>query len=166
MATDPSLFEPPGGDWQRLSLRYVSVKRIGSLIGNGLFFGGLAALAWFLLRETRFVYAIAAVGVAVLIWRLWRDGRWVRSWGYAQREGDLCITHGLWWKNLTIIPFGRMQMVKVNSGPIDRAFGLATVELITASPETAASIPGLPVEDAATLRDRLIELSDARGSGL
>ena len=166
MATDPSLFEPPGGVWQRLSPRYVSVKRLGNLLANTLFFGGLTVLAWFLLHKAWLAYAIASFGLAVLAWGLFRAGRWVRSWGYAQREGDLCITHGLLWKNLTIIPFGRMQMVKVNSGPIERAFGLATVELITASPETAAEIPGLPTADAALLRDQLIELSDARGSGL
>ena len=166
MSFGPGLFEPPGGEWKRLSPRYIPVKRIGSLIGNTVLFGGMAALAWALLREMWVVFAVLAAGASVLAWRLWRDGRWVRSWGYAQRDGDLCITHGLMWKNLPIIPSGRMQMVKVSSGPIERAFGLASVELITASPETAATISGLAEPDAVALRDELIELSDAEGSGL
>ena len=94
MSFGPGLFEPPGGEWKRLSPRYIPVKRIGSLIGNTVLFGGMAALAWALLREMWVVFAVLAAGASVLAWRLWRDGRWVRSWGYAQRDGDLCITHG------------------------------------------------------------------------
>ena len=40
----------------------------------------------------------------------------------------------------------RMQLVEVESGPLERAFGLATVSLKTASPETGARIPGLSPE--------------------
>jgi hypothetical protein len=43
---------------------------------------------------------------------------------------------------------------------------LATVSLKTASPETNATIPGLPPEEAARLRDRLTELGEAHASGL
>lgn len=166
MPSNSTLFEPPGGTWLRLSPNYATVIRISSAIATVLFFGIVAIAAWFFLHRGWVLGTIAALGVVWLTWRQWRAGRWVRSWGYTQRDGDLCITHGLWWKELTIIPYGRMQMVKVNSGPIDRAFGLASVELITASPSTAASIPGLPIADATILRDQLIELSDAQGSGL
>ena len=59
-----------------------------------------------------------------------------------------------------------MQLVEVESGPLERAFGIATVSLKTASVETNATIPGLPPEEAARLRDRLTELGEARASGL
>ena len=41
-----------------------------------------------------------------------------------------------------------VQLVEVESGPLERAFGLATVTLKTASPETGARIPGLSPEEA------------------
>ena len=41
-----------------------------------------------------------------------------------------------------------MQFVDVQAGPIDRAFGIASVTLHTASTETAATIPGLPADEA------------------
>lgn len=167
-ATDAAaaLFAPPAGEWRRLSPRYVTVRRIQVLIAALVVFVPLGVATWVFLREWWAVAAVVALAGAWLAWRLWRAGRWVRAWGYAERDADLCIRSGLWTRNLTIIPFGRMQMVKVQAGPLLRAFGLASVELVTASALTNATISGLPAAEAAALRDRLIELSDARDAGL
>jgi hypothetical protein len=59
-----------------------------------------------------------------------------------------------------------MQFVDVAAGPLDRHYGLATVQLHTASPATDAKIPGLYAADAARLRDRLTALGEARAAGL
>ena len=48
-----------------------------------------------------------------------------------------------------------MQFVDVSAGPLERAFGLATVQLHTAAAASDARIPGLPPAEAARLRDRL-----------
>jgi membrane protein YdbS with pleckstrin-like domain len=40
------------------------------------------------------------------------------------------------------------------------------VSLKTASPETGATIPGLPPDEATRLRDRLTTLGEAQASGL
>lgn len=164
-AVDP--FAPPTDAWQPLSPRYVPVKRLVETVGTLLVFVPLAIAAWFLLSDQRWVFwAVVAVGVCWLAWRLIRAGRWVRSWGWAIRDHDLCFRHGLWTRSLTMVPLGRLQMVKVSAGPFLRMFGLAKVELVTASPLSDAEIPGLPAAEASSLRDRLIELSDATGAGL
>jgi membrane protein YdbS with pleckstrin-like domain len=98
--------------------------------------------------------------------RLVLVGRTWRSWGYVEREDDLYITHGVLFRSLVAVPYGRMQLVEVQSGPLERAFGLATVTLKTASVETNASIPGLVPAEASRLRDRLTELGEAHASGL
>jgi len=54
----------------------------------------------------------------------------------------------------------------VNAGPLDRRFGLASVQLHTASASTDARIPGLDPEEAARLRDRLASRGEARAAGL
>jgi membrane protein YdbS with pleckstrin-like domain len=59
-----------------------------------------------------------------------------------------------------------MQFVDVSAGPIDRVFGLATVQLHTAAAATDAKIPGLATEEAQRLRDRLAALGEARAAGL
>ena len=104
---------------------------------------------------------MALAGLAWTAWRVVRAGRWARSFAFAERDQDLLISHGLWFKQLTAIPYGRMLSVNVNSGPIERAWGLASVQLVTASTDSNASIPGLTQADAAALRDRLITAGDS-----
>jgi membrane protein YdbS with pleckstrin-like domain len=160
------LFAPPAYAWQRLSPRYRSLRRLTTLLVAPILFtvpavlvGVLTGLWWI----SAILWGIAAVIVLVrlsLIERTWR------SWGYVEREDDLYITHGVLFRSLVAVPYGRMQLVEVASGPLERSFGLATVSLKTASPETNATIPGLPPEEAARLRDRLTELGEAHASGL
>ncbi|WP_040162211.1 PH domain-containing protein [Nigerium massiliense] len=164
--SDVDLFTPPGGTWHRLSPKYATVCRIGATIGCLAVFVPVAVAGWLIWRQWWIPATVATVGAAWWAWRFVRAGKWVASWGYAQRDADLCVRRGLWSKELLVVPFGRMQMVKVNSGPLLRAFGLARVQLVTASATTDAVIPGVPRDEAAELRDRLIELSDAKGAGV
>ena len=151
----------PAAHWQRLPDRYVTVRRLGALVYN-LVATIIAVLAIGFFVDWLWAGGLAAVGLGWTAWRVVRAGRWVRSFGYAERAEDLLITHGLWNKRLTAIPYGRMLSVNVESGPIERAWGLARVELVTASVQSAGHIPGLPQADAALLRDRLITTGEAQ----
>ena len=59
-----------------------------------------------------------------------------------------------------------MQAVEVTAGPLERAFNLATVRLVTASAQSDARIPGLDPQAAAELRDRLTERGETQAAGL
>jgi uncharacterized protein len=102
--------------------------------------------------------------IVVIAWMVLR-GRY-RSWGYLERAGDLVVRHGLLFRQLTVVPYGRMQFIDVSAGPIDRLFGLATVQLHTAAAASDARIPGLEQEEADRLRDRLASLGEAQATGL
>jgi hypothetical protein len=93
-------------------------------------------------------------------------GRRYRSWGYAEREDDLLVRRGVMFARLSVVPYGRMQFIDVTAGPLERAFGLATVRLHTAAASTDARIPGLEREEAARLRDSLAELGESQAAGL
>ncbi|OIJ65847.1 PH domain-containing protein [Streptomyces mangrovisoli] len=93
-------------------------------------------------------------------------GRNWRSWRYAERADDLLLSRGVLWRQETVVPYGRMQLVEVTSGPVERYFGLARVQLHTAAAATDAAIPGLDPAEAERLRDRLTELGEARSAGL
>ena len=59
-----------------------------------------------------------------------------------------------------------MQFVDVTAGPLERALGLATVQLHTAAATSDARVPGLPPEEASRLRDRLAALGEDASEGL
>lgn len=163
-------FAPPSEAWRRASPKLTTVKRISSSIWSFIVFVPAALILWFVVPPEEPVRwagpAWLALGVAWWVWRWFRAKRLVASYGWARRDKDLCIVGGLWFRNLEVVPFGRMQVVKVSSGPLLRAYGLANVELVTAAAATNGIIPGLPADEAKALRDLIIELSDAEGSGL
>ncbi|MBZ6111829.1 PH domain-containing protein [Streptomyces olivaceus] len=110
--------------------------------------------------------ALALPPLALLVWGWVMLERNWRSWRYAERADDLLISRGVLWREETVVPYGRMQLVEVTSGPVERHFGLASVQLHTAAAATDATIPGLDPAEAERLRDRLTELGEARSAGL
>lgn len=104
--------------------------------------------------------------LALAVWGWFALGRNWRSWRYAERADDLLISRGVLWRELTVVPYGRMQLVEVTSGPLERKYGLARLQLHTAAAATDATIPGLVPPEAERLRDRLTELGEARSAGL
>jgi len=64
------------------------------------------------------------------------------------------------------VPYGRMQLVDINRGPLARALGLSELRFVTAAAASNVVIPGLANEDAENLRDRLVELAESRRAGL
>ncbi len=130
--------------------------------------------AWFVVAVVvaalwlpRWAVALVVIGLgAVIAYRYRRVARLVRAWGYAEGPAELSIRGGLLFRTVTVVPYGRMQVVEVGSGPIERHFGLATVRLVTASAETDATIPGLDTADADALRDRITALGEHQAAGL
>ena len=109
---------------------------------------------------------VGAIAVVIFIWLWWLIGRRVRSFGYAERGDDLLVTSGILFRRLVIVPYGRMQLVDVQAGPIDRWLGVTTVQLHTAAATTDASIPGLVPDVAVELRVRLARRGEERSTGL
>lgn len=160
------LFAPPAGEWQRVSPRLSTVRRILILVPiAGLAIAAIAVIA-LTLGWGWLVVLVGALALAFASWGWIWAGRNQASWGYAENDDDLLVTSGVMFKRLVAVPYGRMQFVDVNAGPVHRAFGIATVSLHTAATETAADIPGLPAEEATRLRNRLTELGEAHGAGL
>lgn len=159
------LFVPPGEEWQPVSRKLISVRYIVLATTLAVATPIVAVGLWLLIGAWGVVIAGALALIAVA-WGLWLIPRIWKAWGYAERQEDLLVTHGVMFRTLTVVPYGRMQYVDVNSGPLDRKFGLATVQLHTASPATNAKIPGLLADEAARLRDRLSALGEAKAAGL
>ncbi len=109
--------------------------------------------------------AAAALVGAVVGW-FFVVPRVVSAWRYAEREQDLLVSRGRLVRRLTVIPYGRMQVIEVSANPVSARLGIATVTLVTASASTDARIPGVPVDVAQELRDRLAAKGEALTAGL
>jgi len=157
-------FDPPDVQWWSPSPRLAAARRV-TVCGPLVLLAVLAAVLATVL-ETGCLWAVAGVLAAGAVWAWWLIGRQVRSWGYAEREDDLLVRHGVMWRVVVVVPYGRMQFVDVYAGVVDRMFGLAKVQLHTASARSDASIPGLGPQEAARLRDRLASRGEARLAGL
>jgi membrane protein YdbS with pleckstrin-like domain len=150
--------------WQPVSPKLITVELIARITFALVLLAGLG-VGWWLTSY----WALPAGMVAVVVYASWRaviTVRAVRAWGYAERDQDLLVRHGLLVRRLSIVPYARMQFVDVTAGPLERAFGLATVQLHTAAAATDARVPGLPPAEAARLRDRLTALGEDRAEGL
>ncbi|HXA29910.1 MAG TPA: PH domain-containing protein [Candidatus Angelobacter sp.] len=126
--------------------------------------GGGAALAANGQAAAAAIVVVAGVAAVAAVWTIER-GRY-RTWGYAERDDDLVVSRGLMFRRLTVVPYGRMQLIDVTAGPLARIFGIATVQMHTAAAASDARIPGLEREDAERLRDRLAAIGEARATGL
>lgn len=79
-----------------------------------------------------------------------------RAWGYEQREDELIVKHGNLIRQITVVPFGRVQHIDIAQGPLQRALGLATLVLNTAGTRGAAvKLPGLLPAQAEDMRDHI-----------
>lgn len=158
-----SLFDPTDVDWLTVSPRLATGRRLAVAVPITVIVALAVAAAAI---STWWVALISLAAVAVGAWAWWVIGRQVRAIGYAERDEDLLVRRGVMFRSLVVVPYGRMQFVDVEAGPLARKLGYASVQLHTASPATDASIPGLVPDEAARLRDRLARRGEARLAGL
>jgi uncharacterized protein len=169
LPADP-LFLEPGLEWRQVSPRLVTERRIPVgvlaivavvLLGVGLVGDATGSMSVWPFAVPAGVLAVAALVLWVVV-----VPRMAMSWRYAEREQDLLVRRGRLVRRLTVVPYGRMQVIQVRSNPVAHRLGIATVTLVTASADTDAHIPGLPVEVAQALRDRLAAKGEALTAGL
>jgi membrane protein YdbS with pleckstrin-like domain len=158
------VFDPVGIRWTPVSPRLAGVRRSVLTVVLGVV--TVAVVVGTLLLGLPVLALLGLIPLAGLAFGWVTIGRQVNAWGYAERADDLLIRRGVMFKELVVVPYGRMQFVDVQAGPLERAFGVAQVQLHTASSESDARIPGLGAEEAGRLRDRLASRGKARLAGL
>ncbi|MEV4736298.1 MULTISPECIES: PH domain-containing protein [unclassified Microbacterium] len=152
------------GTWHQISPRYV----VSQIVQNLLFLVFVAAVAVVLamvLHQTWAWIPAGAIAVVVLI-TLVILPRQARAIGYMLRDDDIVFRKGILWQRMIAVPYGRMQLVDITQGPLDRAFGVTQLKMVTAAATTGVQIPGLTQGAAETLRDTLIEVAETRRTGL
>jgi hypothetical protein len=100
------------------------------------------------------------------VWAVWVVRRQVSAISWVELDEEIVIRKGRLFRSLVSVPYGRLQYVDIQSGPLARAHGIASCEIHTASPESGGSLPGLPVAEAEALRSRLAARGEAQRAGL
>jgi len=156
--------ELPATDWQRVSPKYIVVDVVGSLIFSIVALAGASIPAF--VSGNFYLWTIPASLAIIFIITLALTPRRVRAMGYQLRSDDLLFRKGLMFQRFVSVPYGRMQLVDINRGPLARAVGLSELKFVTAAAATGIVIPGLREADAEELRDKLVALAESRRVGL
>jgi hypothetical protein len=154
----------PDTEWRGVSRKYIVVEVVGLII-FGLIVAAATSIPTFLTGIQWFAAIPMSLGVIFLI-NILLTPRRVRAIGYMLRADDLVFRRGLMFRRVVAVPYGRMQLVDINRGPLDRAVGLSELKFVTAAASTGVVIPGLPEQDAEELRDTLVALAESRRAGL
>ena len=154
-----------GGDWHRVSGKYVWTVIVGSVIA-AVASAVVVALIWWAGDWAWWGWLLAAAWAIGYGLQLTLAPRRARAIGYRMRDDDLLVRRGIAFLRFVAVPYGRMQLIDVSRGPISRMLGLSDLRFVTASASSNVGIPGLPAEAADELRDRLISLAESRRAGL
>lgn len=157
-------FDRHSPEWNRVSPKYAVIDLIGNLL-TIIPLGVVLAVAMMNDAPVWVNLLISAVIVLSIVNSFFAFRR-VKSIGYMLREDDFLFRRGILWERIVAVPYGRLQIVDVTSGPLQRAFGLASLKFVTAAALTQVAVPGLPKEEAERLRDVLVDYAESRRSGL
>lgn len=151
-----ALDELPGTedlDWEQLHPLYARAMRVTSAITFTIITVAISALNFvpnIPLAPVVILYSLLIIAIAIAM--TW-PGISIQRRGYVLRDKDILFRKGVIWRSVTAIPFNRIQHVETSSTPIDRKFGLATLQLFTAGGSGGdLKIDGLGTDDAESLR--------------
>jgi len=145
-------------DWQPLDPKYRGMQQTAVALLFGVIAIPLTVVSIF--SKIPFWPAVALwvqwaiILVIALIWPIIA----LPKRGYVVRDKDLLFKKGVIWRSVTAVPFNRIQHVETSNTPLDRKFGLATLQLFTAGGTGGdLKIEGLAADVAEQLRVFILE---------
>lgn len=79
-----------------------------------------------------------------------------RSWRWQLTDEGLEMGHGVLLRTESAIPVFRVQQIDVRQGPLERLFGIVTLQVSTASSGSDGVLPGLDAARADEVRRDLL----------
>ena len=142
-------------DYKQLDQAYLRVDYISTSLWFVFLFGFITLTFFFGSEEWYWwmIFPYIFIGIWALI-ALFLIAKNYAITGYAIRQQDLVHRTGVLFRNITTIPFNRIQHVEITQGPIAKMFGLAALKIFTAGGSGAdLRIPGLRKEDAQNIKE-------------
>ncbi len=99
---------------------------------------------------------ITPVTVLALVLIFCLPTRRYQARGYDMSTDRLRVVRGILFRSDTVVPFGRVQHIDVNQGPLERFYDIATLTLHTAGMHGAkVELPGLQHSLAMEMREEI-----------
>ena len=163
----------PEPQWVPAASSYLTVRFIHTISALALpILAGVAvycAGAFFGGPEVLRIVGLAVIAVFGL-WGLWwilTTPRRTRALGYALESNHLMARRGILFRSMSSMPYGRIQYVDVDSGPLERMCGVARLTVRTAGTTTGTMVLfGIPLNVAEELRADLVRRADERMAAL
>ncbi|MDC0886907.1 PH domain-containing protein [Altererythrobacter sp.] len=147
-------FEDADGVLTRLHPNHEKAMRVEALILAAAVLTGALVLDFVLPFMPGIISAPVLLIAAVLVWRMPHRRFFAR--GYSLSADRLRVVRGILFRSDTVVPFGRVQHIDVDRGPLERYFDLATVTVHTAGSHNASvNLPGLQHETALAMREEI-----------
>lgn len=163
----------PEPQWVPAASRYLTVRFVHTI--SALAFPILAGVALYCAGaffggpEVLRIVGLAVIAVFGL-WGLWwilTTPRRTRALGYALEANHLMARRGIVFRSMSSMPYGRIQYVDVDSGPLERMCGVARLTVRTAGTTTGTMVLfGIPLNVAEELRADLVRRADERMAAL
>jgi hypothetical protein len=135
--------------------------RVHCVLGPVVLAVVLAVLGMLVPAVSWFVPVAVALVVVSLVVALVFPAYWYRVHRWEVTEDAVYTRAGFVWQEWRAAPLSRIQTVDTTRGPLQQAFGLAALEVTTASAKGAVRIAGLDGERAAELAEQLTRATQA-----
>src|SRR5262245_29877616 len=131
-APAPGQVETPQVEYQPLDPRAIRLWRIRSAIGSAILLpitlAAVLILGFNQFTDWEWLWMGWAAFVVLRAYLLfWHQKRVYRAWGYRLDGKVLETRHGIWFRQVQLLPLARLQHVDLHSGPIERSLGLASL---------------------------------------
>ena len=137
--------------------KYLSLLRIEWTITAIIILSIVGAVLYFIKPVSPWHIIIPAFAVLLLAYYFIHQERSFNYLAYAVRDKDIISQKGWIIRSVKICPFNRVQNCTLNTGPLERKYGLASLSLYTAGSAGAdMRINGLSQEEAETLRQFIL----------
>lgn len=139
-----------------LEKAYLQVSRISFGI-SGVIILIAAALLFYFIKKIQLpviIFTASAIFIVLSIFGWLSIGLSFKLSGYALRDKDILFKRGWLMQKVRIVPLKRIQHVSLQTGPIERKFGLASISIYTAgSDEADFTIRGITMQTAEQIKE-------------
>lgn len=142
-------------NYEKLSKKAIGCMMVNEVIA-GIIFTAIACVLWFVLKDEKLPFNYSYVWLAVgIIWVICIAAPLIRYQRYHYRfsDEDIDMREGFLFVHRDIVPIERLHKIALESGPVDRIFGLAKVIVTTAGGDV--TIRFIEIKTAEQIVDKL-----------